>query len=88
VTLPLTVPDSVTGFKGKPDFHDGVYKLLNRVKDPEMRKLALSITRDCPARDDRCEDCQHHNPQHRVAYVVGNAGILSGLGLTHLPQWR
>jgi hypothetical protein len=36
-TRSLTIPPTVTEFKGAPDFHDGVYKLLNRVQSPEMR---------------------------------------------------
>ncbi len=36
-TKSLTIPDTITAFKGQPDFHDGVYKLLNKVTDPEIR---------------------------------------------------
>ncbi len=36
-TRALSIPAGITAFKGKPDFHDGVYKLLNKVKDPELR---------------------------------------------------
>jgi hypothetical protein len=34
----LDIPSTITKFKGANDFHDGVYKLLDKVKDPAMRK--------------------------------------------------
>ena len=33
----LTIPSTITKFTGSNDFHDGVYKLLDKVKDPDMR---------------------------------------------------
>ncbi len=34
----LQMPSTVTRFRGRPDFHDGVYKLLDRVRDPGVRQ--------------------------------------------------
>ncbi len=36
-TKSVVIPDTITAFKGQPDFHDGVYKLLNKVTDPVVR---------------------------------------------------
>lgn len=46
------------------------------VKDPEMRKLALQVTRQCPARDDRCEIRAIYNAvKQRVRYTGDVAPI-------------
>ncbi len=36
-TNSLEIPSSVHSFGGHPNFHDGVYKLLDKVKDPALR---------------------------------------------------
>jgi hypothetical protein len=34
----LSIPSTVRRFQGQPNFHDGVYKLLDRVRDPRVRQ--------------------------------------------------
>jgi transglutaminase-like putative cysteine protease len=46
------------------------------VKDPEMRKLALGLTRNCPPRDDKCEMRAIYNAvKQRVRYTGDVAPI-------------
>jgi hypothetical protein len=33
----LSIPKTIQNFDGRPNFHDGVYKLLNKIKDPAVR---------------------------------------------------
>lgn len=50
---------TVTHYRGKLPINERVGLLQDLVyqgvQDPAMRKLALQITKDCPARDGRCE---------------------------------
>lgn len=50
--------------------------VFESVHDPRMRKIALGITRNCPARDDKCEARAIHDWVKRNIRYTGDVGMV------------